>query len=1420
MSARYRIDTDLGTIYIETVTELIMGSGYTIDVEGKNLRSLELPTTVLLAVDEAVPHSLSEMTDVLSVRGVPLHLENANIIQDASGSTFRIIPSAAGTVMTLATAADGWFPKTDQDLIGLEFDEDNTDWVLSIGPESTGISSPVKAKWPSFNLLVAGDSAISLLAFTRSDDSLVVKFQAAQTLSGKHELLVYEDPNTRVIINNTGKDDFHPTDLVWTPRKGELKLTAAQQNVLIESAKVEFRCDVQIRQTNTALILIGREKISAVPGSDVVMGPPTVEVQLSKLRTVSVVTVVSPLWSLLPPDMPLLIGPLKGSLQTRLRDPRVTNDDFLAKNGELDSVIFTAQRGKASIWGADVIRRSEQRCKSLAVRFAKLGPGGLDDTVVKLHEMTYAILNSDGTGQLNAAAGTAVQGKYVSVSSDQLLALSAFGLVSVDTGKGMLRIESADAVVNWVGSAGRKPDLLDAWTVLKKLGGDPPSGDSEYRLDQLPLPGVTLQWNYELGQSQLVVTKGNAAAIDPATRPRLTGLGLERFRASIEPTDPTKLPESCFVAPFTLREHPQEFTIPKTCTPDTGVTDPAAFSELSMWEPASIIEIAPAGDVESVLAQIATPDFTGSIEFRNAGLAMAGKISGLSGATWIPNTPLPKLAPYKAIGVQTIKSTLTEDLISPCEKDLRAEFERGLDVKQSAQIAAAISSPDVPIALSPIGGSIDFDWSAQNVAPLAALKLHSYLARYEYNSAVLAYLLLPWGLEIEVVTRLFRNVAGQIQYVKKWRFVQPEQTYGANNPVRIYNLQPLNPTTWEQGLPFLFQADFDLVSGRLPASKRNVNLQGTAATPGKTDSEASVAFDDLPDASTPRNIFDDTLMTLRTITWISSGADLTQLEIDVKASGELVTTSNMTVDSKAVAVKVSGNLDANKASGLWLAKPVVDAPEFQATRATVGPGLLRVLPPGQGTNGGIETPGGNPIFAKGQKYSSNTVETSTQITAQYQIERDLDLADSGFFQLLYNDPSSIPSTARITGKLTIQFTFVYNKSNGDIVLDSKQTDTTCKFPDLTKLNDDLCTSTIQLTFGIHPKSFDADFTESDKTGNHYTATSVVDIGVPGLLAFRDSRFVLKDGTTSFTLGKFDLCPNSLTLVFQDLLDKVNLFGGSNLSLHTGWDAAGPEIGLSIDLLPAGMGGGIVTNLKFEIRLGLHIDGSSLGSGCAFAIFFNLGEYLHPDLSLLDWSNSGISMADLAQSILSQLRPVTLTIDPFVFRFTFILGIRKIRVSLPPEFGICVTADAGLGVAFDVGVASGGASLTLGARFCPDPTTGLVVAVGVTVDAWATVLEIIDIRIHAELFISLYLKCAPNFRMIGHIVFSGYASLKVAFVTISASFTVNLDDFLGLHPCSGRDLAQFPITGRMTMAAIHERVEKRVREFAYSCGVAA
>jgi hypothetical protein len=180
--------------------------------------------------------------------------------------------------------------------------------------------------------------------------------------------------------------------------------------------------------------------------------------------------------------------------------------------------------------------------------------------------------------------------------------------------------------------------------------------------------------------------------------------------------------------------------------------------------------------------------------------------------------------------------------------------------------------------------------------------------------------------------------------------------------------------------------------------------------------------------------------------------------------------------------------------------------------------------------------------------------------------------------------------------------------------------------------------------------------------------------------------------------------------------------------------------------------------------------------------------------------------------------VTLTIDPFVIRFTFILGIRKVNVSGPPEFGICVTGDAGLGVAFDIGVANGGASITLGARFCPDPKTGLIISVGVSIDAWATVLSIIDIRLHAELFINLYLSCAPSVHMIGHLVFSGYASLKIAFVTISASFTVNLDQFLGLSPC---DKAEARLQGiAPSDIEIARHVDSCVREFAEWQGVAA
>ncbi len=1451
---RYRIETDRGPIEIQTRMNLTMQAGDAISIDPSNLLRLELPSEILLTLEKEMSSVPEQPTGILALRTVRVNLENANIVEDVTRKDqYQIQAAKPSSALTLQMNAGQWIPNADEDPVALEFvdgDHQGDDLLIRVGPGIEGMPSPVDVRWPPFRVLIAGSAASDKRQFGRNGANLVVHFGSLK-VPGKHSFKVFEgkDPGDVSIALNDGADTFELAELAWTPILGQLRLSGSGRDLHIDTTNTKTVCHLDVCQTDTSSVVFAGERVADAPAKKVSPVPATVQVRLWNLTSPS-----RPLWNLLPADMPLQIGPYKGSAQTRPRDVQ----DPLVTKGELESVVFTHRKGKKSAW------RVDQYCRSLGLRFAGLGAGGLGDTVVALAEApdpgclpeqapisdpdcssgidvnqavpVSAALNSDATGEVRAPAGGLApdehSGKYIVVSADQLLSLEKITCLSMDSKAGSLQLRAPDAKVNWAGAMILSKGAKTAWAVLKPLT-QKPSPTEERRSGEIPVPGATLQWVYQSGSSTLV----SIVAPNPPAPAQLTALDSDRFRAVVEPNSATAPYESCLVAPFTLREHPDEFLIPPTCKPDSQYTDVPAFAAKTMWEPRSKIVIDPAESLDAAMGQLADENFGGAIEFRNAGLAMTGRLMNLKTADWAANSDLPNLAPYKAVVVNTIQNTPSEDLISPCNQatppapndDFRRRFQNGLGENgtEQATIKKAISATDLPIAISPIGGSIAFDWTAAaSVENLKGLRLHSFLGRYERNIAIEVLLVVPWGLVIEVVFRLYRDVYGEMKYQQKWHFQQPEQTYGTTNPLRIYNLRPLNATTWHgNGEPLLFKADFDIISGHHTVTKKDVNLQGSVAPSDASTQtvQATVAFDDLPDAAdTPRNVFDDTLMLLHTLTWQST-ATVDHADITVVAHGELVQTGNLTLDSRAVSVSVVGTVNKKHEWSPQSTNP----PIFQATRATVGPGMLRILPPGN-MSGGHEQLNGKSVFepADGSglpptKFNGNKTETSEDITANYELNRDIDnLNDVGFMQMLFPTPNDGPPKP-VKGKLSIQFTFLYHKQNGQVTLDSQTATTTCKFPDLTPLNKEICRDGApELTIGVHPKSFEATLSESNKQGNHYNAQLVADIGVPSLLAFQDSTFAIKDGTTSFHLGNFQLCPGVLKEILNDLFGKLNLLGNGALSLHVSFDLHGPEIGLSINLLPAGMGGGVLTNPKVEVRLAIHIDFGGSGSRCGFALFFNLGEYLHPDLSSLDWPNTNISLSSLLQQMLPQLRPVTLNIDPFVFRFNFILAVRRVGVTGNLEFGVCLSADAGLGVSFDVGVANGGASVTVGARFCPDPLTGFVVSVGVMIDAWATVLSIISIRLHAELFVSLYLGC-PARQMIGHLVFSGYASITIAFVTISASFTVNLDSFLGLHPCQGNPgaLASAPKTLGPEVLARH--VNKCVQEFAIGIrGIAA
>jgi hypothetical protein len=139
---------------------------------------------------------------------------------------------------------------------------------------------------------------------------------------------------------------------------------------------------------------------------------------------------------------------------------------------------------------------------------------------------------------------------------------------------------------------------------------------------------------------------------------------------------------------------------------------------------------------------------------------------------------------------------------------------------------------------------------------------------------------------------------------------------------------------------------------------------------------------------------------------------------------------------------------------------------------------------------------------------------------------------------------------------------------------------------------------------------------------------------------------------------------------------------------------------------------------------------------------------------------------------------------------------------------CLTADGGLALAFDVGIAKGSVSIAIALRYCPSVTISKnttewclsILELGIVVDAEAVVVQIIHITIHAEFMATLNLAASSPLDMICKLTFRGYASIEVLFAKVEYDFEVNLDGLLGLH-CSGTCSANMRLREEAELVAV-------------------
>jgi hypothetical protein len=800
---------------------------------------------------------------------------------------------------------------------------------------------------------------------------------------------------------------------------------------------------------------------------------------------------------------------------------------------------------------------------------------------------------------------------------------------------------------------------------------------------------------------------------------------------------------------------------------------------------------------------------------------MTAKLRPLNHTSWGPSSAIHGLAPYRALVVDKVENTEAMDLVPPNPKDTTQQAIRdtvvdGLKPGSSSlsSIASAIRSDAVPIAFSPVGGSIDFDW--QDQLPdlgLVSLGLHSYLGRYQRNSTVQRHLLMPWALLFEITTRLFRNADGLMEYCQKWKFVQQEQTYGNNNDIRIFNLRPLNGNTKMPGEPFLFKADLEIREHEMMRRVENLTLRGHWPTLISCDTKCvfvnpseTIPLVGIPGFENPQTLFNDTVILLKSLTWtcwygidIHSEQKKTATnpngfvcfdENDQKCDVACVLDQPPATPPKAVNIIVAANGEVWQAipgdpsdamhlddrtlvncfcrnvdppSGKWCQEdPGRATTVYHAEALTVGPGLVRVPKP-------LDR------------------DEFVKLHGEYKLEKNIPLKDVGILQLFDID---LPPKADPQGTLILRFN--YDQQSNQPAAPVRFIGT-LDFPDLSSIAKPVCAR--DLKFGItgQPKSFHSQF--GNQPGNR--TELVADIGVPGFMVMKDSKFsVGSDGQPKMEFGKFELCEGLLKIILDKLFAKILSKLGKKNSPHIFPDFHGIHLQWPFSFPDIPLGGGTLKNLEFDLKTEFRFDFTRQGGSRAVFFTVCLGHFRLPKFGDIDWPNLGIG--DLGIALQSQTEPLSLMVTPFVFRFGAWFGFRiKPDIDFPNrldlvELGsfVCFRGDAGLALAFDVGIARGNVALAISIRYCPAFTVKhkeltfclTMVSIGVVFDAEAVVVEIINIKVHAEVMATLQLACSNPRQMIAHLVFSGYASVEVLFATIDYNFTVDLDKILGLSSC--------------------------------------
>jgi hypothetical protein len=896
--------------------------------------------------------------------------------------------------------------------------------------------------------------------------------------------------------------------------------------------------------------------------------------------------------------------------------------------------------------------------------------------------------------------------------------------------------------------------------------------------------------------------------------------------------------DTYFLPPFTLREHPPDSALDQWVQPQNPT-----FKSRFMFEPRTraVLDCPPddthAENVLNRLKRFASRCRQGLIEFASAGIWMRGRFDEISASQWAPNGAMANSAPYLGISVDSLdlasiptsSATSSQDLSSPQKGGVRDTIDQGLHApgcpaQAYQKLSVAIKDPTVPVAISPIGGTMALDWQFGEQAPngLVALGLHSYLGRYDNNYAIQNHLMLPWGLRFQVVTRLFRDRHGEISYCQNWSFIEPEQVYGPDSDVRIHNLRPLNSSTWRDPQAFEFLADFDIRQDSQPKPVQNKRLRGgyygiVPATPiPPLQFSESVPFPELADL--PRTLFSNSVFRVQNIVWSCTadhsdfGASSTGCTppgsikpyvIQVSAEGTVWHTGPIQFDDPRVVNQSQQSIDPN--SGSWTSSAATNT-IFNAQVLTVGQGLTRVrnpLPDGKA----------GPPFVRD--------------SADYTVVKKLGPDDLFILDLL---PGNIDAASKnkIAGTLTLRYHYDNGSANTQ---DAVSFTGTIDYPDLTPLAKAVCDAPADLSLGCQPKHFKAEFGTS-------TPASVMltfDLGVKGVFVLKDTVAQISgNGGPQFHFGSFAPCPGLFALLFSDLLTKLSGLAGNGKGFQIFPSLTGLTFQWPISLPNLPLGGGSLSNLQFHFRTAFRFDFTSGGQKRGVFSLFAIGipDFKGLEGFGLDWL-AAVQMLDLGMSIMPHIEPVTLTISPFTVRFKSGLGFRAIPSAsgdLPRlEAFACIEIQGGLALEFSIEIIKGGVSITLALRWCPtlviDPNLRCVafdpshLAIGIVIDGHACVIEMINIKVYAEIMALLKLGCPNPKQTLEDVEFSGYASIDLFMVSIRVDFHVNFDAILGLTHCD-TPAPCMALNGRPTPDQLHVAVMQHIDDAIASLGVAA